>query len=175
MALVWSFKVFHTPHPLGLRKQPFSLSSTGLPSGACAKLRVWVLSYHNWGPEVVRNVLYNKARACAAAPLSFVWGSANRISIADSFKRDSFYRRKKQALRTERPRSDRGYPRSRAAWLGWGRGAWLDPGDCQALISNMVIGSRSPAGRRNLAFCKPCRGSPGAGGGVICSYLGQSL
>lgn len=61
-----------------------------------------MLSCHNWGPEVARNVLYNKACACAAAPLSFVWGSAIRISIPDSFKRDSFYRRKKQALRTER-------------------------------------------------------------------------
>lgn len=91
--LLWSFKVFHTPYPLRLRKWLCSLSVTGQPSGACAKLRVlvnrdWVLSYHpNWGPQVGRNVLYNKARACAAAPLSFVWGFANRISVTDSFMR----------------------------------------------------------------------------------------
>lgn len=89
--LLWSFKVFHTPHPLCLRKWLCSLSVTGRPSGVCAKLQVlvnrdWVLPYHpNWEPEVGRNVLYNKALACAAAPLFFVWGFANRISVSDSF------------------------------------------------------------------------------------------
>jgi hypothetical protein len=54
-----------------------------------------------------------------------------------------------------------------------GGGGEPDPRDRQALISNMVIGSRSPAGRWNSALCNPSqRGSPG---GVICSYLGQSL
>lgn len=67
----------HTPPPKPPEVAIFP-SGTGLPSGACAKLRVWVLSYHrNRGPEVARNVLYNKARACAAAPLFFRLGFRN--------------------------------------------------------------------------------------------------
>lgn len=78
--------------------------------------------------------------------------------------RETRFTQGRNKLQGLRPRRGRGSPQSRAAWLGWGRGAWLDPWDLQALISNMIIGSRSPAGRRNLAFCKPCRGSLGAGG-----------
>lgn len=46
------------------------------------------------------------------------------------------------------------------------------PRNVRVLISNLVIGNCTPAGRRNSAFCKPCRRPPGR---VICSYLGQSF
>lgn len=124
----------------------------------------------NWGPVVATKVLYNKARACAAASLSCVWGSANQTTIADSFKR--------LVLHVGETASVRGLEEVEETSgvgpldLEWGSGAWRDPWDCQALISNMVIGSRGPP---EFGVLQTMSRLPRGGGGVICVYLGQSL